>query len=336
MQAQSDFSHTIHPSYREPDIAQAKLSIKLDYILKRIDSYWPEETDRSLVLYKRLFVGQRIKKIALNLNVNIKKLKWLLSDFRRLWLLYKNYRRPNNNFKKLTSQHLTFIQQFLNFNHNTSYWTAATLQKALLSEFPDIYQISQSTLRSRLKDTFYMSYKRIKKQTKAATEKQNVWQFALAWTMQAKLNLLDSELIFIDEFLLSEISFKFFGWSKKGKSGYFNSISDSFSMSFFVAFSADRFYGIMGTKGTGTAQKFIHFLGKVLKQRMKTISLEMRRFFIILDNASIHKTREVSKFVSDKKIRVLTIPPYNPYLNPVEKFILALKNKLRQKKQRSQ
>ena len=113
MQAQSDFSHTIHPSYRAPDIAQAKLSIKLYYILKRIDSYWPEETDRSLVLYKRWFVGQRIEKIALDLGVSIKKLKWLLSDFRRLWCLYKNYLRPNNNLKKLTSQHLTFIQQFL-------------------------------------------------------------------------------------------------------------------------------------------------------------------------------------------------------------------------------
>ena len=151
--------------------------------------------------------------------------------------------------------------------------------------------------------------------------------------MQAKLNLLNYELIFIDEFSLSERSFKFFGWSKKGKSGYFNSISDSFSMSFFVAFSADRFYDIIGIKRTGTVQKFIHFLRKLLKQRMKTISLEMRRFFIILDSASIHKTREVSKFVSDSKIRVLTIPQYEPSLNPLEKFILELKSKLRQKKQ---
>ena len=94
-----------------------------------------------------------------------------------------------------------------------------------------------------------------------------------------------------------------------------------------------RYYG---DNWTGTAQKFIHFLRKVLKQRMKTISLEMRRFFIILDNASIHKTREVLKFVSDSKIRVLTIPPYEPSLNPVEKFILTLKSKLRQKKQRGQ
>ena len=181
-----------------------------------------------------------------------------------------------------------------------------------------------------------MSYKRIKKQTKAATENQNVRRFALAGAMQAKLELLNYELIFIDEFSLSDRSFKFFGWSKRGKSGYFNYISDSFCMSFFVAFSTNRFYGIMGTEGTGTAQKFIHFLRKVLQERMKLVSLEMKRFFIILDNASIHKTHEVSKFVSDSKIRMLTIPPYEPSLNPVEKFILALKSKLRQKKQRGQ
>ena len=88
-------------------------------------------------------------------------------------------------------------------------------------------------------------------------------------------------------------------------------------MSFFVAFNADRFYGIMGTKGTDTDQKFIHFLRKVLKDRMKIIYMEMRRFFIILDNASTHKTREVSKFVSNSKIKVLTIFPHEPSLNPV-------------------
>ena len=113
LQAQTDCSQAIHPHFRTTDIAQAKLTIKLDYILKRIDSYWPEEIDRCWALYKRLFVGQRIEKIALDLGVRINKLKCLLSDFRRLWRLYKNHFRSNNNLKKLTSQHLAFIQQFL-------------------------------------------------------------------------------------------------------------------------------------------------------------------------------------------------------------------------------
>ena len=71
--------------------------------------------------------------------------------------------------------------------------------------------------------------------------------------MQAKLNLLNYELIFIGEFLLSELSLQFFVKNKIGKSGYFKSISDSFRMSNFVALGAYWFYGIMETKGTDTA-----------------------------------------------------------------------------------
>ena len=222
------------------------------------------------------------------------------------------------------------------FNHITSYWTAATLQDALLTEFPNIQQISQSTLVSRLKDSFGMSYKKSKRLHKSTLEKPGKRRFTLAGAIQVKLIAQNYELMFIDEFSLSDRSLKFFGWSEKGKSGYVNSILDSFSMSFFVAFSADRFYGIMGVEGTGNSQKFIHFLSKVLKERMKLSLEEERNLVIVLDNSSIHKTLEVSKFVVGSNIRMLTIPPYEPSLNPVEKFILAVKSKIRQKKQRGQ
>ena len=49
---------------------------------------------------------------------------------------------------------------------------------------------------------------------------------------------------------------------------------DSFSMNFFLAFSAERFYGIMGTKGICTSTKFIHFLFKVFKDAQKIMFKE--------------------------------------------------------------
>ena len=129
--------------------------------------------------------------------------------------------------------------------------------------------------------------------------------------------------MFIDEFSLNDRSFKFFSWSKKGKSGFISTMSDVFSMSFFMAFSADRFYCIMGTEKTGTSQKFIHFLHHVLKERTKLISDEVKRLVIVLDNSSIHKTKEAVKFIVDSKIPIIAIPPYEPSLNPVEKFIFS-------------
>ena len=55
-----------------------------------------------------------------------------------------------------------------------------------------------------------------------------------------------------------------------------------------------------------------------------------------MDNGSIPKPLEVYTFIIDSNVKTVTIPPYEPSLNPVEKFILAIKSKLRQKKQSGQ
>ena len=181
-----------------------------------------------------------------------------------------------------------------------------------------------------------MSYKRVKKQHKKAEDKPIQRRFALGWVIQAKLNLQKYELMFIDEFSLSDRSFKFFGWSKRGNSKFINTMPDTFWMSFYIAFSKNRFYGIMGVEGTGNSEKFIHFLAKVLEERSRLDSDETKRLVIVLDNASIHKTYKVIKFIVGSKVPMITIPPYEPCLNSIENFILAIKSKLRQKKQRVQ
>ena len=114
-------------------------------------------------------------------------------------------------------------------------------------------------------------------------------------------------------------------------SKFINIISNPFTMSFITAFSANRFYGIMGIKGTVTSQNCIHFLSHILKERKKISLDEIRVLAIVLDNASIHKTKNVIKFITDSNIPMITIPPYEPSLNLVKKFILAIKYKLRQR-----
>ena len=107
-------------------------------------------------------------------------------------------------------------------------------------------------------------------------------------------------------------------------------------MSFFTEFSANRFYGIMRIKVTGTSKKFIHFLHHILKERKKISLDETRILAIVLDNASIYKTKNVMKFITDSNIPMITIPPNEPSLNLVKKFILAIKYKLRQRMHKGQ
>ena len=73
------------------------------------------------------------------------------------------------------------------------------------------------TLVPRLKETFEMSNKRIKKLNKSKTEKSNCRKFIFGWVIQAKLDTQNYELIFIDEFSLSDRWLKFYGWSERRK-----------------------------------------------------------------------------------------------------------------------
>ena len=74
----------------------------------------------------------------------------------------------------------------------------------------------------------------IKRQHKNTEEIKSKRRFALGWAIQTKLTSLNYELTYIDEFLFSDRSFKFFDWSEKWKSKFIFTISDSFKMSFYV------------------------------------------------------------------------------------------------------
>ena len=92
---------------------QAKFKIKINYILRRIDSYWLNHVDKYLVLYNRLFAGQSNEKIARNFGVEISSIKCLILDFRKLWRLYKSQLVSNNIARKLKIEHYEFITQFI-------------------------------------------------------------------------------------------------------------------------------------------------------------------------------------------------------------------------------
>lgn len=51
--------------------------------------------------------------------------------------------------------------------------------------------------------------------------------------------------------------------------------------------------------------------------------------FVILDNASIHKSDEIYDIAEEFGINIVYLPPYSPDLNPIEKVWANFKNILR-------
>lgn len=105
-----------------------------------------------------------------------------------------------------------------------------------------------------------MNFKRTRKLHKKTLNPNARRKFLIAASLQSKFESTGFEVMFIDEFSVNDRGFKYYGWSRRGEKGYFQSLSDSFSMSFFLAFSAQQFYGILGGKGSNNAKRFIHFL----------------------------------------------------------------------------
>ena len=111
--------------------------------------------------------------------------------------------------------------------------------------------------------------------------------------LQCLLKTKDFELVFIDEFHLSSRKPKFRGWSFGDKSSKIIMPIDGFSMYFIIAVSEKQFYGIIANAKANNAEIFIHFLSNLLKSFKVNLDNENANKFFIIDNASIHKSKEV-------------------------------------------
>ena len=78
---------------------------------------------------------------------------------------------------------------------------------------------------------------------------------------------------------------------------------------------------IMGTNDTFNFIMFKYFLHQMLQYLPN-------KWMLVADNASIHKTNEIQRFLISINLLLTTIPTYSPWINPSEHLILAIKVKL--------
>ena len=116
------------------------------------------------------------------------------------------------------------------------------------------------------------------------------------------------------------------------RSGFIKTISDTLRMSFLLHLVLSDF------TESWEQRKLAHHISlftsfTAYRKRVKQASNKIKQLVIVLDNSSIHKTKEAMKFILDSNIPMITIPLNEPYLNPVVNLILAIKTKIREMKQ---
>ena len=99
-------------------------------------------------------------------------------------------------------------------------------------------------------------------------------------------------------------------------------------MSFIIALSYQKFYGIMATNKTFNSDILLYFLAKLIESKRVNNLNTSANYLLVWDNWSIHKTSKIAKFLTQIQISMVTIPPYTPWLNAAEIMINRIKGSI--------
>ena len=208
--------------------------------------------------------------------------------------------------------------------------TAKTVKIDIINQFSEVINISLSTVARTLKQRVGMSYKKLHRREAGTFKKANIIQYIdSAWIIQTLPNT-GWELIYFDGFGWDSRRSQFYGWCRRGDSGYMKLFNDKLDVSFIWAISKEWFYGVMGVSGTTNSRIIIKFIKEIWEFHMKRADFNKKKFILVSDNASVNVWNEVIKFVLSSRLRMMTIPPYWPAMNPAEKVINWIKTKIRE------
>ena len=128
---------------------------------------------------------------------------------------------------------------------------------------------------------------------------------------------------------------KLMQWGRIGEKTICRLDPDTFSMSFIVGFSERNFYGIKWDAQQVQHLRYLLCFWSTSIHSNRRLNDSNGSMVIVVDNARIHVSRKTSDYCSKAKIKLITICPFSPSLNPWEKLIGAIKAKIRARRHKN-
>ena len=202
------------------------------------------------IIYQYFYEGKTELQIESWTNRDITEIKALIRKFKR-WL--KQRRRIKLKFlnkpRKLQNEYLIYLKLLMSKQEQHPL-TLDEIRLQMCSKFPNLDGISKSTLSRWLHLELHMSYKKLSLVDKKLMNQEEVWKM-LRWAVSIKqLQLFKVEIVYIDEFSVSERAHKQYGWGSIGKKSLFISKKNIFSCSFMVGLSSLKYYPALGVQGS--------------------------------------------------------------------------------------
>lgn len=262
----------------------------------------------------KLYLDQyRMTDIANIMDLNIQTVSRIVQKYLKDGEVQDNsHKKGGPHTKKLNEEQLQIVKNWVDEDCSLS---LKTITEKCLAEFG--VRICISTARNYLTG-FNYTLKRIKLLPERRNTPQTIEvrkQYALRFIeWQAEMN--DSNFMFLDEvgFNVSMRSKR--GWSASGKPAT-QVVPSIRSRNITICCTISR-NGIVTYEyadGAFNQHLFLNYLDK-LKQDFATHNISEP--IIIMDNVAFHKTGIIKTFAEENNIRLEYLPPYSPFLNPIE------------------
>jgi transposase len=259
----------------------------------------------------------------------------------------KKVSRLGGNNRKLEPKHTDFLCQYYDTAAAAVLWEA---RDALLSAFPDIQSITLSGLHKHLVQHASLTLKKLDKIVAARNSENTLKQRrerVLEWMGDKEMNWFGN-CVFIDEAGFNMHIRRNFGRSKRGlpakivlpsNRGITITIIGAICEKGVIDLTLRKPKAVQKKGASNKKRKrddgeaaevskanarigtrsehFLQFISNV----MDTLDEhEMSGRYLILDNAAIHKVAAVQELIESRGYKAVYLPPYSPFLNPIELF----------------
>ena len=280
------------------------------------------------IIFKVVRFKWSLRSVATLYNTNISTIRFVCSKFKRregrLRKLAIIRETPSKRF--ISDKHIEAVRCYMESNPDKI--STISNIKSSIERRADLPSLSKTSIRKILKKHLKYTYKKACKINPRTLLPVNIRKIHESLYIQVALEKKNYEIIYLDEFSLSTRKYVPYNWAPRGKQAYSRPCSQDFTMSFIIAFSRIRFYGIMGTMNTGNSKMFLRFIKNLTKYQSCWTNDDKDRWCIVLDNSTIHTCNEIQEELCELQVRLITIWPYSPFLNPAEKLICWVKEKV--------
>jgi len=198
-------------------------------------------------------------------------------------------------------------------------WTRAMVKDLILDKFA--VSLSEVSVGRLLHELGLTPQRPLRRAYQQSPERVASWLQEEYPAIQKDAKAVKATIYFGDEASVRSDYHSGTTWAPKGQTPVVRTTGARHSLNLVSAVSAKGSMRFMTVKGTMTADRFIEFLERLMKNQSTPV-------FLIVDGHPVHRSARVKTFVeaTEGRLKLFHLPAYSPELNPDEQVWNQLKN----------